>query len=167
MDERLSVIFARRSVRVYTHDPVGESEIESLLEAGMAAPSANNRCPWQFVVVRDRSLLGRLAKVHPYAKMLAGAPLAIVVCGERGISDWWVQDCAAATENILIAAAALGLGAVWIGCHGKTAREEAVRRLLDIPAPIGVLSMISVGHPAVAAAPRTQYDAEKIHSNHW
>jgi nitroreductase len=167
MDTRLRAVYTRRSVRDYTKDPIGESELHELLEAAMAAPSANNRQPWQFVVVRERRTLDKLAEVHPYAKMLAKAPLAIAVCGDPGVSDWWVQDCSAATENLLIAAAGLGLGGVWIGCHGRTEREEAIRQALKIPQSIGVLSLISLGHPAESAEERTRYEGQRIHLETW
>ncbi|HSR35372.1 MAG TPA: nitroreductase family protein [Anaerolineae bacterium] len=167
MDERLGAIFARRSIRVYAGEPVSQADIQSLLEAGMAAPSASNRRPWHFVVVTDREILRALAQAHPFGKMLARAEVAIAVCGDPAISDWWVQDCSAATENILVAAAALGLGAVWIGSHGRPERENAIRNVLGIPAQIGVLSLISIGHPGEEKEARTQYDAARVHRNTW
>jgi nitroreductase len=99
--------------------------------------------------------------------MLAQAALAIAVCGDPSVSDWWVQDCTAATENILIAVSGLGLGAVWIGCHGRPEREQAVRDVLAIPAEIGVLSLLSIGHPAVEKRARTQYDPVRVHKGRW
>lgn len=167
MDERLKMIYARRSVREYTSEPVEETDIRSLLEAAMAAPSGSDRQPWQFVVVTDRRTLDELAAAHPYGKMIAKAPLAIAVCGDPSVSEWWVQDCSAATENLLLAAAGLGLGAVWIGCHTRPERERVVRRCLDIPDSIGVLSLIAVGHPAEWPAARTQYGSSKVHRGGW
>lgn len=167
MDERLSIIFARRSIRQYTDQPLTQAEIRSLLEAGMAGPSASNRRPWHFVVVTDRGALQALAQAHPFGKMLADAALAIAVCGDPELSRWWVQDCAAATENILIAAAGLGLGGVWLGSHGNPERERALRQVLGIPEQIGVLSLLSIGHPGETKEPRTQYDPGRIHAEHW
>ena len=167
MDERLKIIFARRSIRRYSGEPVSEDEITSLLEAGMAAPSANNRQPWHFVVVTDRETLRALAASHPYGKMLASAGLAIAVCGDPSISDWWVQDCSAATENILVAAAGLGLGGMWLGCHGRPEREQAIRDTLGIPDPLAVLSLLSIGHPGESREARTQYNAARVHKNQW
>ena len=167
MDRRLEIIFARRSIRRYSGERVGEDEITSLLEAGMAAPSANNRQPWHFVVVTDRESLRALAASHPYGKMLAGAGLAIAVCGDPSLSDWWVQDCAAATENILVAAAGLGLGGVWLGCHGRPEREQAVRDTLGIPGRLAVLSLLSIGHPGEVKEARTQYNPARVHRNTW
>ena len=167
MDDRLWPIFSRRSIRVYSEEPVSEADLQSLLEAGMAAPSASNRKPWYFAVVTDRNTLDALAKAHPYGKMLTRASAAIAVCGDPSISAWWVQDCSAATENILIAAAMLGLGAVWLGCHGNPEREHAIRGVLGVPESIGVLSLLSIGHPAERKKARTQFDAQRVCRNQW
>jgi nitroreductase len=167
MDDRLWPVFSRRSIRVYTDESVSEADMQSLLEAGMAAPSASNRKPWHFVIVTDRETLRALAKAHPYGKMLSRAGAAIAVCGDPRVSTWWVQDCSAATENILIAAAALGLGAVWLGSHGNPERERAIRGVLGIPDSIGVLSLLSIGHPAEEKEARTQYDARRVHQDRW
>lgn len=167
MDERLNVIFSRRSIRAYTDEPVGEDDIQALLEAAMAAPSASNLKPWHFVVVTDRATLQALAAVHPYGEMLRQAGLGIAVCGDPEVSDSWVLDCSAATENILLAAAALGLGGVWLGCHGRPERVEAVRRVLGIPESMGLLSLLSIGHPAEEKAARTQYDPSRVHHQRW
>jgi nitroreductase len=167
MDDRLAVLFARRSIRVYTDEPVSEADLKSLLEAAMAAPSGSNRKPWHFVAVTERETLRALAEAHPYGKMVAKAGAAIAVCGEPGVSKWWVQDCSAATENILIAAVALGLGAVWLGCHGSPEREQAIRGVLGIPDSIAVLSLLAVGHPAEEKEARTQYDSNRVRRNHW
>jgi len=164
----LEAIFARRSIRAYTNEPVSEEEVRSLLEAGMAAPSARNLRPWHFVAIRDRATLRALAAAHPHGAMLAGAGVAICVCGDTEISpDFWIQDCAAATENILVAAAALGLGAVWLGCHPREERVSAIRAVLGIPARAGVLSLVSIGRPGETKEPRTQYDETRVHHDTW
>jgi nitroreductase len=167
MDPRLTMIFTRRSVRKYADMPVSDADLRSLLEAGMAAPSANNRKPWHFVAVRDRSVLRALADAHPYGKMLATAGLGIAVCGDPAVSGSWVVDCAAATENILIAAAGLGLGGVWLGVHGAADREAGVRGVLGIPPSISVLSLLSVGRPGEEKEARTQYDEIRVHRDRW
>ena len=168
MESKLSFIFDRRSIRRYTGEPVTADEIQALLEAGMAAPSASNQRPWHLVSVTDRGTLVTLAGVHPYSKMLTRAGLAIVVCGDPAVSpNYWVQDCSAVTENILLAATALGLGAVWLGCHPRAEREAAIRSVLGIPADIGVLSLISVGRPAEQPPARTQYDPAHDHRERW
>jgi nitroreductase len=164
----ISTIFSRRSIRKYTDQPVSELDIQTLLEAAMAAPSASNRRPWHFVLVDDRDVLKRLAEVHPYAKMLYEAPLCIAVCGDTRISDrYWVQDCSAATENLLLAAAALGLGAVWLGVHPNADRVAAVADILSIPPETPPLNLISIGHPAEEKGARTQYDRTRVHRGRW
>jgi nitroreductase len=164
----LKTIFARRSIREYTSDPVEEQDVRLLLEAAMAAPSASNRKPWHFIVVTRREALQHLAKVHPYGSMLAGAALCIAVCGDPHISPkYWVQDCSAATENLLLAASALDLGAVWLGVHPRTDRLRSIREALRVPEEIVPLNLISIGHPAEGKEPRTQYDEARIHREQW
>jgi nitroreductase len=167
MDDRLGMIFRRRSIRKYTSEPISKADLTALLEAGMAAPSASNKKPWHFVTVTDNQALKALADAHRYGKMLPGAGLAIAVCGDPSISNWWVQDCSAATENILIAASGLGLGAVWLGIYGVPEREQALREILGIPKDVGVLSLLSIGHPAEHRDARTQYDPARIHTGQW
>jgi len=164
----MEAIFARRSIRTYTGEPVSREVITELLEAGMAAPSSNNRKPWHFIVIRDRATLTKLAESHPHGKMLSEAAAAIAVCGDTTVSpDFWIQDCAAATENILVAVAALGLGAVWLGCHPREDRVSAIKEVLGVPGHIGILSLLSIGHPGEKKEPRTQYDAKRVHNEKW
>ena len=166
--EMLDTIFARRSIRKYTDEPVSEAQIRSLLEAAMAAPSASNRKPWHFVVVTDRPKLDAIAEILRYGKMLFEAPLAIAVCGDMETSpNFWVQDCSAATENLLLAVTSLGLGGVWLGVAPNPERMEAVARILGIPQKMGVLNVLSIGHPAEEREPRTQYDASRVHRDGW
>jgi len=166
--ELIQAIFARRSIRRYTAEPVSGADIETLLEAAMAAPSASNRKPWSFVVVTERQTLDRLAEVHPHGKMLFEAALCIAVCGGPTSSErFWVQDCSAATENLLLAATALGLGAVWLGVYPREDRVAAVRQVLGIPDTIAPLNLISIGHPAEEKEPRTQYDESRVHRERW
>jgi nitroreductase len=164
----IELILKRRSIRKYSGEPVDDQQLALLLEAGMAAPSAKNRQPWHFVLVRDRETLKKLSEAHPYGKMLAEAAAAIAVCGDMNVApDYWIQDCSAATENILLAVSALGLGAVWLGCHPRPERVEAIRGVLGIPEHIGVLSLISIGHPGEEKEPRTQYDESRVHRETW
>ena len=161
-------IFARRSVRKYEDRAVEESKIKILLEAGMAAPSGRNLKPWHFVAITDRKTLDLLAEAHPYGKMLFEATAAILVCGDIEISpDYWIQDCSAATENILVAAAGSGLGTVWLGCHPREDRVAAIKGILDIPDEIGILSLIAVGYPGEKKEARTQYEEERVHREKW
>jgi len=163
----IDLIKRRRSIRKYTPEPVTEAEVRQLLEAAMAAPSANNRQPWHFVVVRDQETKTLLAKTHRWSGMIAQAALAIAVCGERSRSRHWVADTSAATENLLLAATTLGLGAVWIGIHPESGREGYVREALGIPEGIGVLCLIAVGRPAEHKPPRENYNATRIHRDRW
>jgi len=166
--ELIKTIFARRSIRKYTDKPVSEKDTKTLLEAAMAAPSSSNRKPWHFIVVTDRLILDNLARIHPYGKMLFEAPLCIAVCGDTTISPGsWVQDCSAAAENLLLAATALGLGAVWLGVHPRESRVDPIRKALKIPKTIVPLNLIAIGHPAEEKDPRTQYDELCVHREHW
>ena len=163
-------ILSRRSIRRYTAEPVSEETIKQLLEAAMSAPSANNRQPWQFVVIDDRELLDAITEVHRYAQMLKEAPLAILVCGDLQRAKrqgYWVQDCSAATENLLLAAHALGLGAVWLGVYPNEQRLVGVRRLLRLPEQLEPFILISLGQPAEQKPPSARDDAERGHRNQW
>ena len=165
-EEKVNVIDcirARRSIRKYTSEPLTDEQIQTLLEAAMAAPSASNRKPWEFVVVRDAGLRQQLSEAHPWAKMAAEAAVVFVICGRPNDSDHWVEDCSAATENLLLAVTSLGLGAVWVGIHPRPQREQAVRRFLRLPEAWRPLCIVPVGHPAESKAPRTQYDAAHVH----
>jgi nitroreductase len=161
-------ILARRSIRKYTDEPVGEDQIHMLLDAAMAAPSGKNIKPWHFVVVTERSMLDALADSAPYWKMLHEAPLAIIVCGAPSESrKYWDQDSFAATENILIAATMMGLGSVWLGCHPNDDRISAVRNLTAVPEEIVPVAVLAIGHPDEHREARTQYDGERVHMERW
>lgn len=168
MNDLLELMYARRSIREYTDEPVEDEQVETMLKAAMAAPSAQNLRPWHFVVVRRRKLLDKLAEVHKYAYMLEKAPLAVVVCGDEEVSErHWVEDTCAATQNLLLAATALGLGGVWISVYPSKKRQKYVRDLLDIPDHVGVLCLVALGHPAEEEKPRTQYDPKRVHHEKW
>ncbi|TET49179.1 MAG: nitroreductase family protein [Anaerolineales bacterium] len=163
----METIFARRSVRKYGAEAVSEADVRVLLEAAMAAPSANNSKPWHFVVVAERQKLDSLAAGHPHAKMLHQAPLTVAVCGKPADSDFWVQDCSAATENLLLAATAAGLGSVWVGVHPREQLVAFVRQELGMPSDVVPFCLIAVGHPAEEKEPRTQYDEGRVHRETW
>lgn len=163
-------IFERRSIRKYQDKKVESEKIDKLLEAAVAAPSASNEQPWHFVVIKDRKRLEQLAEIHPYAKMLKEAPLAIAVCADlnkQKHQGFWVQDCSAATQNILLEAVSLDLGAVWIGCHPAEAREKAVSEYLEVPANFKTLSLISVGYPAEEKGRVDRLSEDIIHYEKW
>lgn len=166
-DSVLSTIRKRRSIRKYTEQEVTEEQIRQLLEAAMAAPSADNIQPWEFVVVRDPDLKRELARTHPWSDMAADAAVVFVVCGNERASHHWVEDASAATENLLLAATALGLGAVWVAIYPTTSREDHVRQALGIPETMRVLCLVPVGHPAESKPPRTKYSESKVHYDGW
>lgn len=169
--EALQAVLSRRSIRKYTQEPVPESSIQKILEAAASSPSAGNSQPWQFLVVTDRSLLQRVPEFHEYAAMLREAPAAILVCGESAAAPfsgaYWVQDCAAASQNILLASHALGLGSCWLGVYPEERRIEGLRELFGIPAGITPFSLIAVGHPAEEKPLSNRFDAQRVHCNRW
>jgi nitroreductase len=167
MNPTLDMIFRRRSIRRFTGQPLDEETITLLLQAGMAAPSAVNSQPWEFIVVTEPEVLAKLRGKLPFAHH--NAPAGIVVLGspERANNtagrSFWQQDCSAAMENMLLAAVGLGLGAVWIGIHPIAPFVRAVRNALDIPEEVIPLGMMHVGYPAEAKPARTQYDERKVY----
>ncbi|MCD8042095.1 MAG: nitroreductase family protein [Tannerellaceae bacterium] len=167
----LQTIFSRKSVRSFTDQPVAKEDVEILLRAAMAAPSAVNQQPWAFVVIDDHKLLTRLSEELPFAKMVAKAPVAIVVCGDPDKSiygeDYWVQDCSAASQNLLLAAEALGLGAVWTSTYPDPVRIDVVKKILNLPKHVYPLNLIPVGHPQNEHKPKEKFRAENIHRNKW
>lgn len=163
-------ILTRRSVRKYQGRPVPEEKIRRLLQAAMAAPSAGNSQPWHFVVITDRQTLAELARINPYAAMAAEAPVAILICGDTTVeryAGYWVVDCAAAAENLLLAAHGLGLGAVWTGVYPRSERMEGLQRLLRLPAHIMPHSLIPLGFPAEKPPREDRYQADRVHRNCW
>lgn len=167
-DAALSVIFNRKSVRSFTKDrPVSDEDVQTLIKAGMAAPSGKDTRPWEFLIIKDRDILDKMAAELPTAKMLAEAPMAIVVCGDTVRSSYWYLDCSAATENILLAAEALDLGAVWTASYPYRDRMETVIKNTNMPVQILPLVVIPVGYPKGNYSPKDKYDTSKIHMNKW
>jgi len=163
-------IFKRRSIRKFRPGPVSEEQVRSLLGAAMAAPSAMNRRPCHFTVIRDRSIIDRIAEIHPYAAMASRAPLAIVVCADTSVQDvpgYYAQDCSAATQNILLMATHLGLGSVWCGIHPREERAKGFSELLKMPEGIVPFSLIVIGHPDEKKPPNDRYEEEKVHLDSW
>ena len=163
-------IMTRTSIRQYTNEPVSKSDIETMLRAGMAAPTAVNRQPWHFVAVTDKAKLAELAGARG---MIKQAGVAIVVCGnmEKALPGkaqaYWVQDCSAATENILLAANALGLGAVWTGCYPMDDRVAEVSKALKLPENIVPLCVIAIGHPAERPQAKDKWKPENVSYNEF
>jgi nitroreductase len=167
--DAMEAMLTRRSIRKYTDEPVPEEAVNELLKAAMSAPTAAEE-PWHFIVVRNRDMLGAVRSFHVHAHMLAEAQVGIVVCGDPTwghLRDRWPLDCAAATENMLIAANAQGLGAVWVGIYPVPERIEGLRKLLGIPEPLIPLCVVSVGHPGEKKKPPNRFRPERIHYDHW
>ncbi|HDQ44417.1 MAG TPA: nitroreductase family protein [bacterium] len=163
-------LLGRRSIRKYEKRDVPEEVIQDILKAAMAAPSAGNQQPWHFVVIRDRGLLDAIPEVHPHAVMVREAPAAIAVCADLNLekhAGYWVQDLSAATQNLLVAAHAKGLGAVWLGVYPRQPREQALGRLLRLPETVRTLSLVVLGHPAEHKRPADRYDSGRVHWDGW
>lgn len=175
----LDVIMSRKSVRSYTDQALSDEQIETLLRAAMAAPTGMNVQPWRFVVVRDQEMKNTLA--GPRGGMVAQAPCVIVICGQTTMSrtpfgggeavesenPLWAEDCAAATENLLLAAEAMGLGAVWTGCYPLPDRQPAVKAALGLPANVEPFAVVPIGYPAGDDKPKDKWKPENIHYDRW
>lgn len=166
-------MMTRTSVRSYLDKPVEDEKIEQMLRAAMAAPSAGNKQPWRFIVIKDKKTLAAISEHFPTMRMAEKAPLAIVVCGDlkatfpdEGV-DYWVEDTSAATENLLLAAHSLGLGAVWCGIYPLSERVALLKEMLNIPDDIVPLNVVPVGYPSGEQAPKDKWDPEKIHYETW
>ena len=163
-------IQSRRSIRKYTEEPVSGDDIEALLTAAMHAPSAVNEQPWHFVIIQDRKTLEAISRLSPTAPMVKYAPLAIAVCADRNLEKFpglWVLDCSAATENILLAATARGLGAVWTAVYPFDDRVNGIKKLLKMPDDVVPLCIIPVGRPAETPAPVNRFNPSRIHHDTW
>ena len=165
-----TALHTRRSIRKYTDEPVSKEDAHTLLEAAMIAPSAGNAQPWQFIVVDDKALQKSMPDINPYAAMAPKAPLCIVVCGDTDAEKYpgfWVQDCSAAVQNLLLAATGLGLGTVWTGIYPEASRVQGFRDLLQLPAHIIPLAMVVVGHHDGKPEKKSRFDAAKVHYNRF
>jgi len=163
-------ILKRRSIRKYTGEKVPKEKVSRLLEAAMSAPSAGNERPWEFIVVQDTGTLHKLSDVSPYSKMLEHASVAIVVLGDKSktrFGEFWIQDCAAATENILLEAVEQELGAVWLGVFPDPSRVEFIRKLFMLPDDITPFSLIPVGYPAEKFPYTSRYEDKRVHWERW
>lgn len=166
----MNIIFQRRSIRKYTPERIPDDAVRSILAAGMNAPSAGNQQPWQFIIVTDRQRIDGLSHVSPHSNMLRDAPAAIVVCGDLSVEThkgFWVQDCAAATENMLLQITELRLGAVWIGVYPRDDRVDFIRRMFQLPEHIVPFAIVSMGHPAESKPAVDRYREERVHRETW
>ena len=169
--DAIEAMLTRRSIRKYTETGISEHDLETMLDCAMSAPTAFNQQSWRFVVVRDQAVRSRLSVASKWAGMLESAPTVIVVCGdtraERHEGAYWVQDATAALENVLIAANAIGLGAVWVGVHPWDDRIAAVKLALGLPDGIEPLGMVGIGHPLESKPPAGRLDWGKVHFDRW
>ena len=165
-------LHTRRSIRSYADAPVTDDELDALLRAAMAAPSAGNAQPWHFVVITDRATLDAIPDIHPHAAMVKQAPLAIAVTAELAQEKYpgfgyWTLDCSAAVENLLLAARGLGLGTVWCGIYPRPERMEGLARLLALPEGVKAHALVVMGHPAQEFKRVDRFQPERIHANRW
>jgi nitroreductase len=167
--DAIEAIMSRRSIRRYKDKKIPEDKITTLLKAAMNAPSAHNRQPWHFIVIDDKKILKKIPEYHQHSSMLKYASHAIIVLGDNKIqkTDFWIHDCSAALENILIAANALELGAVWLGVHPHEDLIEETRYLFNIPGHVTPLAIVSLGYPDETKPPRKDYNPERVHRNKW
>lgn len=171
-ESTVEIILKRRSIRKYTDRKISEELMTELLEAGMCAPSAGNERPWHFIVVTERDLLNGITEFHEYAQMLRQAPAAIIVCADLTCNkypaaNYWIQDCSAATENILLTAQDKGLGACWLGVYPIEKRIQGLTRLLGLPEHVIPISGIAIGYPAETKEAGYRYDSSRVHRNRW
>ncbi|MBA5851623.1 nitroreductase family protein [Clostridium sp. cel8] len=166
----MDAILNRKSIRKYKNAKVSDDIVEELLRAAMAAPSAGNEQPWEFVVLRDKEVMKKITEVHPYSKMLLQADVAIVVCGDESkeiFKGFWIEDCSAAAENILIAAEDKGLGAVWLGVYPEEERTNAIKDILNLPSSVIPLCVIPIGYPDEQKKAVDRFNKERIHCDRW
>ncbi len=163
-------MLTRRSVRKYTDQDVSDEQMQQILEAGMMAPSAGNAQPWQFVVIRDKETLAKVKDFNQYAAMAANAPVAVLVCGDLSLEKYkgyWVQDCSAAVQNILLAVHGLGLGAVWTGIYPLEDRIAGASKMFQLPGHVIPLALIVIGQPASLPSSKSRYNPERVHKESW
>jgi nitroreductase len=168
--ETIEAIMTRRSVRKYSDKKVPDDVVQQILQAAMSSPSAGNEQPWHFIVIKDRKTLLKIPSFHPHSHMLKNAALAILVCYDPGLEMFkgrGILDCSAATENILLAAHAMGLGAVWLGIYPVEERMNGMRKLLGLPSQIMPLSLVSMGYPAEKLKEENRYKQERVHYERW
>lgn len=168
--DKINWILERRSIRKYTDKRIPDEAIHTMLKAAMFAPSAMNKQPWHFVVVEDKALLAKFMEFHAHASFLAYASHAILVCGDekqQHDDGFWLLDCGAATQNLLLAAHSLGIGACWIGIHPREQRKQQTRELFSLPEYVAPFALVSLGYPMAERPMPERYQQDKIHYNSW
>lgn len=168
--ETLETIKTRRSIRKFRTKSLSEEQINVLLEAAMYAPSARNTQSWHFIVIDDRDVLNKIPKIHPYADMLYEAPLAILICGDlhiEAIPEYNALNCAAATQNIMLAAHSIGLGSVWLGVYPRIERMEPLIKLMELSENVIPISLLAIGYPNEEVPQPVRFKKERIRKNKW
>ena len=168
--DAINAILTRRSIRKYNKQQIPDRVIKELLDAAVSAPSAGNEQPWQFVIIDDRRILNEIPKFHSHSSMLREAEKAILVCADTELEThkgYFPLDCSAATQNILLAAHAKGLGSCWLGIYPRQERVTGMRKLLNIPEHIIPFSLVSLGYPAEQKGKEDRYDSSRVHHNKW
>jgi len=170
--DALTVIHNRKSVRNFTGEPVSDEDLDIIIKAAMTAPSAVNCQPWEFIVVKERKALDALGDVLPYTKMIYKAGAAIVVCAvpakaHKQKIEYAIIDASLASENILLAAEAIGLGAIWTAAYPYEDRMKPVRSILNIPEDVIPLNVIPIGKPTGEDLPKNKFNPQKIHKEKW
>ena len=168
--ETIQSILTRRSIRKYETRMIEEQKIHQLLEAAMYAPSARNTQPWHFIVINEREMLNKIMKVHPYSKMLAEAPVAVLICGDKNREPnegYLNTNCSAATQNLLLAAHDLGLGSVWLGVYPREERMKGISEIVGLPSSIIPISLVVLGYPKEVLEKPKRFLPERIHYNKW
>ena len=168
--DALHAIFNRRSIRQYTTEKVTDDQLETILKAAMYAPSAVNKQPWHFIVFREQDTIQLIIDVHPNASMLSRSGAAILVCWDEKLQHdigYGPVDCAAATQNMLLAAHSMGIGAVWVGIYPRQQRMEAIRKIFNLPGHIHGFSIVSLGFPAETRTTPNRFDKGRIHKEKW
>ena len=164
----IETIAARRSIRKFTEETVADKDIKQLLEAGMNAPSARNSQPWHFIVIRDRKTINNIIEICPNGALLKTAPAAVLVLGDTDkTDDYFIIDCSAAIQNILLSACEHGLGACWIGVYPRRPRIDGLKKLFSLPENIVPHSLIALGHPSESKAPNSNYREALVHHEKW
>ncbi len=168
--DAIEAILSRRSIRRYTDEPLPDLVVYEILRGAMSAPSAGNEQPWHFIVIRDRMILDKIQEIHPHSRMLSDASVAVLICGDLALEahkGFWIQDCSAAAENLLLAAHAKGLGAVWLGIYPREDRVAGLKKLLDIPEGVIPFALVPLGHPAEDKPREDRFNIDRIHLERW
>ncbi|MCE5296578.1 MAG: nitroreductase family protein [Euryarchaeota archaeon] len=166
----MDALLQRRSIRRYTKAAVNEDDVFYILRAAMSAPSAGNERPWHFVTIKDRASLDRIMSFQPHSQMLKEAPMAILVCGDESLEKYegfWPQDCAAAMENMLLAACSKGLGSVWLGIYPVQERMDSMREHMGLPPNVMPFALMALGHPNEEKPVNNRFDASRVHEEKW